>query len=153
MAPGNPLGAVVAFDGEVPRTFTAYAREAVSGGELVACSGATAVVGSDINSFAVTDLQVAKSASAYSVNGIALTTVGSNNATAVATRGDYLLKCGGSVFAGELVETIGDEVAVQTITSGAVPNGLYGNVLGAKAIGRAKTAGASGGFALVSLNL
>lgn len=152
MAPGNPLGAVVVFDGENPRTFTAVAREAISGGEFVFVSGATAVVGSDASSYAGTDLLVAQTAAANRFNGVALANAGSNSTVGVATRGAYLVKCGGSVFGGTLVETIGDEVAVQSLTSGAVPSALYVGVPGAKTIGRAMTDGASGGFALVDIN-
>ena len=54
----NPLGAQVIGDGGTPRTFTATAREVISGGFLVQVSGATNDVGSDVSSFANGDIQV-----------------------------------------------------------------------------------------------
>ncbi len=152
MAPGNPLGAEAIFDGGNPRTFTAKAREAVSGGDLLMVSGATAVVGSGASSYVAGDIEVALSDDQQRFNGIALATVSSGNFVAVATRGSYLLKCGGSCLPGQIVETIGDEVAVQSLSSGAVPGGLHTGIMAAKPIGRSQTAGASGGFALVDLS-
>ena len=151
MAPGNPLGAVPLYDSENPRTFTARALEAVSGGDLVMCSGANNVVSSGADTFATSDMVVALSDDNQRGNGLAIATVGSNSNVAIATRGDWILKAGGSVFPGTLVETIGDEVAVQTLSSGGVPTGLHTRITAAKAIGRSKTAAASGGFAVISL--
>lgn len=151
--PGNPNGAVVVFDGETPRTFTAIARAAISGGEFVFVSGATGVVGSGADTYVASNIKVALSASADRVNGMALQNAGSNSYLTILQRGAALVKCGGSVFGGMPVETIGDSVAVQSLSSGAVPGGLHTGVPGAKNIGRALTDGASGGFALVYLNL
>lgn len=150
--PGNPLGAVALLDGENPRIFTASAVEAISGGQFVYTSGATAVVSSGTSSFVASDIQVAGTADATKFNGIALHNAASGAYVSVASRGSFILKCGGSVFGGTLVETIGDSIAVQTLTSGAVPGGLYAGVPGAKTIGRALTDGASGGFAIISIN-
>lgn len=151
--PGNPNGAVVLLDGETPRTFTAKARAAISGGEFVFVSGATGVVGSGADSYASSDILVALSASADRVNGMALQNAGSNSYLTILQRGGVLAKCGGSVFGGMPIETIGDSVAIQSLSSGAVPSALHAGVPGAKNIGRAITDGASGGFAFVYLNL
>ena len=151
-SPGNGYGAVCVFDGENPRTFTARAREVISGGEFVMASGAEGAFGSGIDSYANGDVIVALSAATDKFNGIALSTVGSNYNVTVATRGAYILKCGGSVLAGTLVESLGDSVAVQSLTSGAVPTGLYTGIMSGKVIGRALTAGASGGYALIDLH-
>jgi hypothetical protein len=150
--PGNPYGAVAVLDGENPRTFTAYAVEAISGGQFVYVSGATGAVGSSTSSFLSSDIQVGVTADATKFNGIALANVASGGIVAVASRGSFILKCGGSVFGGTIVETIGDSIAVQTLTSGAVPSALYAGVPGAKNAGRALTDGASGGFAIISIN-
>ena len=150
--PGNPNGAVVIFDGETPRTFTAKARAAISGGEFVFVSGATGIVGSGADSYTSDDIQVALVASNERFNGVALQNAGSNAYLTILQRGALLLKCGGSVYGGTVVETIGDSVAVQTLSSGAVPSALQAGVPGAKSIGRALTDGASGGFALIYVN-
>lgn len=142
--PGNPNGAVVILDTGNPRIITAVAREAVSGGEFVFVSGATGVVGSGADSYSASDISVALVSAATRFNGIALNTVGSNNILSVATNGAYLLKCGGAVLGGQIVETLGDSVAVKALTSGS----NAGNI-----VGRAITDGASGGFALVQLGL
>lgn len=151
-APGNPYGAVAVLDGEVPRTFTAYAVESISGGQFVYVSGATGNVSSGASSFISSDIQVGVTADATKFNGIALANVASGAIVAVASRGSFILKCGGSVFGGTLCETIADSIAVQTLSSGAVPSALYTLVPGAKIMGRALTDGASGGFAVISIN-
>lgn len=150
--PGNPLGAICLLDGDNPRIFTAKAREAISGGEFVFVSGDTALLSSGADSYAVSDITVALSASNVRFNGIALANTGSAGTAAVATRGAYILLCGGSVFGGTLVETIGDSVAVQSLSSGAVPTGMYTGIMSGKIIGRAMTDGASGGFALIDIH-
>lgn len=159
-APGNPLGAVVVFDGETPRTFTALCRQATSGGEFVFGSGATGVVGSSADTYIASDINIALAVSdsvggVTRVNGMALANAGSNSYTSVLQRGGAIVKCGGSVFGGTIVELVSGTTvdSVQSLTSGAVPGGLYVGVPGAKNAGRAITDGASGGFALVYLNL
>jgi len=150
--PGNPVGAVVFYDGENPRTFTAKAKEVISGGEFVFVSGATGVIGSRVDSIVDGDIQVALSAAKDRFNGVALNNAGSNGYVTIATRGAYLLRCGGSVFGGMLVETIADSVAVQSLSSGPVPSAVHADVMAAKIIGRALSDGASGGFCLVDIH-
>ena len=150
--PGNPNGPVVFYDDEVPRSFTARAREVISGGEFVFVSGATGIISSGTSSIADGDIKVALVASNERFNGIALQNAASGADLAIATRGTYLLRCGGSVFGGMLVETIADSVAVQSLSSGAVPSGYHVGIMAAKIIGRAQCDGASGGFALIAIN-
>ena len=159
-APGNPLGAIVVYDGETPRTFTALARQATSGGEFVFVSGATGLVGSGASTFVASDINIALAVANASTwvercNGMVLANAGSNAYTAVIQRGAVLAKCGGSVFGGMPVELVSGTTvdSVQSVTSGAVPGGVYQGVVTTHPIGRALTDGASGGFALVYLNL
>jgi len=146
----NPLGAQVVLDGENPRTFTAKALETISGGFLVNTSGATSDVGSQVSSFTTGDVKVVGAQNAKLCNGIALNNAGSNELVTVATRGDYLMRCGGIVSGGAIVthNASGNISNLLSSTSGT-------GVLSDTAIGRAKTTSASGTslFALVSLNL
>jgi len=147
MAVGNELGVVCLFDGENPRTFTAVAMEAISGGQFVYVSGAdgTAQVGSQANSFADGDLVVAIKDKYELCNGIALGNAGSNTEVTVATRGNYLVKAGGAISGGMLVSC--DEDCVNAISSAAVGSEFIG------IIGRSLTNAGSEDYCLVSLNI
>lgn len=152
--PTNAYGAVVAFDGETPRTFTAKAYATVSGGEYVTCSGNGGLLGSHISSYAFGDIIVAPTADSERVNGIALNTATSGNEVTVATRGTYLVKAGGSILAGTAVEAIDGELT-QSLSSGTVPTGLHEGLMAQKNIGRALTSAASGttpGYAFITLS-
>jgi len=136
----NPLGTVVIFDSEVPRTFTATAIDTVSGGDLVSVhSGTDTLVSSGASSFASSDILVQPARDNTLFNGIALNNAGSNGVTTVATRGAYLVKAGEIVSGGALV---GHN------QSGGVVNWV-GNASGTSVIneticGRALTTSASG---------
>lgn len=147
----NPLGAVVIFDGENPRTFTGVALETVSGGQCVVVSGAFDAVGSQAASFASSDITVAKVVASDKVNGVALHNVTSGNEVTIATRGAYLIKTLGSVLQGTLVEAVSEE-GIQSITSGAVPSALYADIPGGKNFGRALTAAGSNQYALIDIH-
>jgi len=144
----NALGGVVIFDGGNPRTFTAKARETLSGGFLVAVSGATDDVGSQASSYADGDLQVFGTQNAKVFNGIALNNAGSNSLVTVATRGAYLMRCAGIVSGGAWVthNASGNVLNWVGSTSGT---SLIENAV----VGRAMTTSASGTnyYALVSL--
>lgn len=144
----NTLGAVVIRDGEVPRTFTAKAREVISGGFLVQVSGATGDVGSDSASYATGDLQVVGAQNSTLYNGIALNNADSGGTVTVAVKGAYLMNAGGIVSGGALVTHN---------ASGGVLN-WKGHVSGTSLIsesivGRAQTTSASGtsNYAMVDL--
>lgn len=135
----NPLGAVVIRDGEVPRTFTAKAREVISGGTLVHVSGATGDVGSDAASYSTSDITVVGTQNSKLYNGVALNTVASGATVTIATKGAYLMNAGGIVSGGAFVTHN---------ASGAVTNWV-GNVSGTALIndtiiGRAQSTSASG---------
>lgn len=142
---GNPAGAVVFYDGGAPRIVSGYARaQTISGGVLVFASGATGVVSSGLNSLATSDLLFAIDASGTQFNGIALQTTGSNQPISVATRGAFILVCNGSVDCGALVECNANN-AVRSCY-------LYTGSEAHTNIGRALTAGASGGYALIDIH-
>ena len=142
---GNPAGAVIYYDGGAPRIITGYARaQTVSGGVLVFASGATGVVSSGLNSLVSSDLLFAINASGTLFNGIALQTGGSNEPISVATRGAFVLVCNGSVDPGSLVECNANN-AVRSCY-------LYTGSEAHTDIGRALTAGASGGYALIDIH-
>jgi hypothetical protein len=153
MAPGNSQGAVCLFDGGNPRIFTAKARVALSGGDIVMTSGAYALVNGSASSYSAGDVTVCLNSASTRFFGIALANVESGATVPVATRGAYLLKCCGSCFASTKVQTLdgGDADSVESITSGQVPTGLYADIAYAKPIGRCILPGVSGGFALVDI--
>ncbi|RLG00034.1 MAG: hypothetical protein DRN49_03505 [Thaumarchaeota archaeon] len=144
---GNPAGYVPIFDGGNPRIIGGKVRnEIISGGVFVFASGATGVVSSGANSFTSSDLLFSRDASGGQFNGICVQTTTVSGNIAVATRGSFLLVCNGSVIPGTRVECDGNN-AVRSV-------GTYvGSAFdGQRAIGRALTAGASGGYALIDIN-
>ncbi len=143
----NPLGGQVIFDGEVPRTFTARAREVISGGDLVHTSGATGDVGSQVSSFVTSDLQVIGAQDTRLYNGIALNNAGSNELVTVATRGAYLVRAGEIVSGGALVQHNGSGGVANYLNTGSVALTTMGPTI----VGRSLTTSASGtaNFALV----
>jgi len=145
----NPLGAVVIFDGDTPRTFTANATETISGGFLVQVSGATGDVGSGVSSYADGDIKVIGAQDIKLFNGIALNNAGSNSLVTIATRGAYLMRAGEIVSGGALVGhnasgNVGNWVAAASGTA------LIQDTI----VGRAMTTSASGtnNYALVYIN-
>jgi hypothetical protein len=148
----NPLGAVCVFDGDSPRTFTGKARTTISGGNLVVVSGAANGIGSGADTFATSDIVVDLLANSDTCNGIALHNAASGANVTVATRGSYIVRCGGVVSGGNLV------IPVSGTTQCVA---LYGHVgspnyaLTGTPIGRAQIASASGTalYTLVSLNV
>lgn len=137
----NPAGFVPIFDGGNPRIIGGEAREAITAGHLVFSSGATGVVSSGANSFTTADIKFATGASGLQFNGIAVQAATSGNEVSVATRGSVLVRCYGTVTAAFPVKCEG----THAVADAAVDQG--GNI-----IGRAVTAGASGGYALIDIN-
>lgn len=146
----NPLGAQVVFDGGNPRTFTARAREVVSGGQFVTISG-IADVSSGISSYQDGDLTVFGAINSVLCNGIALNNAGSDELVTVATRGAYLIKAGQIVSGGAQVFHTGSGTVANILNTGSVPL----TTMGPTPIGRALTTSASGTilYSLVSLNI
>ena len=121
-----------------PRVITAKARTNVSGGVYVFASGGT--VSSGLNSFAWDDIQVAIDASGTAFTGIALQSTASGGAVPVALEGCFILQANGTVVAGQPV--------VCNAQNSVLPGATAGHV-----IGKALTDGASGGYALVHINV
>jgi len=138
----NTLGYVVLADGGTPRTFTGQARETISGGQFVTISGASGVVGSGASSFGNDDIRLVTGGSGINCVGIATQTVTSGNSVSVATRGNFLVRCYTDTAAGLPVDCEGSDAC----GPGALAEG------GGK-IGKALTAGGSGGYMLISLNI
>jgi len=150
---GNSLGAVGIFDGGNPRTIGGYARnEIISGGVLVFASGATGVVGSGANTFATSDLLFSIDASGGQFNGIALNTTAVSGTVTVATRGAYLLACNGSVIPGTKVVCDGNNAVSSWCGNGNTTGSPDIWAALGYDIGRAVTAGASGGYALIDIH-
>jgi len=148
---GNPIGFVQSNDFGNPKVLTGTAREVISGGQFVGVSGATGVVSSGLSSYASSDIAFYVADAAENVVGVALNTVASGADLGVAVDGVILAKCGGSVFAGYLLEKLAADDAVQNLGSQVIPASAEDSSIAGKTIGRAYTAGASGGFALVRI--
>lgn len=146
----NPLGAQVVFDGANPRTFTARAREIISGGQFVNISG-IADVSSGISSYADGDLTVVGAINIALCNGIALNNAGSDEVVTIATRGAYLCSAGEIVSGGARVIHNASGAVANFLNTGSVPT----TSLGHTPIGRALTTSASGTdlYSLIYLNL
>ena len=139
----NPVGAEVLTDGGTPRILTFYAKEVISGGQLVFASGAGAV-SSGNSSFTDTDLECATGASGGQFTGIALQNVASGGVVGVATRGVFFLKANGSVGASFGVQVDGNDSVANTGS-----RTIDGNEV---KIGRALTSASSGGYCLVDIH-
>lgn len=142
----NPYGAVVVGDGNNPRIFTATAREAISGGWLVAVSGAAGVVSSGADSYdPVSDVLVVPNEDEHLANGIALQNAGSNESVAVARQGDFIVESAGVTSGGMAVVPIG------------TPNAVVGTEIDSAGsimpIGRALTAAGSEEYFVLGLNI
>ena len=150
MTAGNPLGAVQLLDFGAPKVITAYAKEIISGGELVYNNTTTEdVVSSGASSYAATDIEVVNNASGNQFLGVALKDAISGAACPVAVDGVFLLKCSGSVYASQSVG-ITEVERIQSL--GSVATGGAEHSIEGRKIGRALVAGASGNFALVGIN-
>ena len=138
---GNPCGAVLIWDGTSPKTITAYAGSAISGGNLCWISGGTDVVSSGANSFVTSDLVATLGASGGMFTGIALHNAASGAPVTLATEGTFICESAGNVVAGFGIETIGVN-CVMPLQLGSV---FY-------KIGRALTSCGSEGYALVKIS-
>ena len=137
----NPAGYVPVLDFGAPRIISGRAREAISGGQLVFCSGAAAaaVVSSGANSFnPVTDILFATGASGTNYVGIAIQTVGSNSSLSVATAGVHIITAAGTIVGGRTVVANGGDAVAEGTAAGTV-------------IGRALCPAGSEGYVLVDL--
>jgi hypothetical protein len=149
----NPFGAVPIFDGESPCTFTARVIATVSGGQFVMISGTLGTVfGSGAAQYAVNDITVAPALLYDNVGGLALynQASGTNNYVTIARKGCFLVQSTDVVSGGNPV--VFSSGGVVNVDSAAV-SGTAAAGVRAHTIGRSLSAGDSGGYALVALNL
>lgn len=143
---GNPAGAIAMMDAGVPRIISGQVRnEIISGGVFVFGSGATGVVSSGANSMVNSDLLFTRDASGGQFNGIAIQTTAVSGAIAVATDGFFLLVANGTLIGGEKVKCDGNNAVL------SVGSKTMATYTQHEDIGRAVTAGASGGYALIQI--
>ena len=132
------------LDGGVPRTITGIARIAMSGGQFVFCSGATAKVNiSGAFSLVTADIEFATLGSASLFTGIAMHNAASGGIVTVHTAGALIVGAYGTVTAGGLVVCNGTD-GVSDRGTDAVSGGNY-------PIGRAITSAGSEGYCVVTL--
>lgn len=144
----NTLGYEVIADGEVPRTYTAVARDDLEAGDAIIGSGATAVVGSGASSYATSDIIVTTLVDSSGCNGVVTIGATSGNIVTVATRGTVLARAIGAVTAGrEVIAVSGAIQGFANYLGSGIPNGVPA--------GRAKTLAASGtdNYFVLDLNL
>lgn len=137
----NPAGFVPIFDFGNPKIVSGYAREVISGGQLVFVSGAADSVSSGANSFSTSDILFATGASGAQFNGVAIVTAGSNEVVSVLTQGAVIVRAGGDITSGYPVAANGADDVVSVAADGGDN----------KIIGRALTSATSGNFVLVDI--
>jgi len=142
----NPLGYQNVTDGGTPRIVTGYAKEVISGGQLLGASGAAGVVTSGTASFATSDIELFNTTGGANFVGVALHDAASGAPLSFATRGAFLLEVSGAnVEAGTLVGCNGDdEVIIGGSTAGFTP--------GTQIVGRAWTTGSEADFVVVDIH-
>ena len=140
----NPLGYQNITDGGTPRIITGYAKEVISGGQLVGASGAAGVVTSGTSSFATSDIEFFHTTGSGNFVGVALHDVASGAAMSVATRGSFLLEVSGAmVEAGTLVTCNATDEIIAGSNAGLSVTGH---------IGRAWTTGSEADFVVVDIH-
>lgn len=147
----NPLGAVQAHDFGNPSVIDGKAKQIISGGQLVGASGANAVVNSGLSSYVTNDVEFIVNDDPENFVGVCLQTTQSGQVCSVAMDGAFLSRAAGSVLAGRLVKTVASQDAFETLGSTVIPANANDAASAGNVAGRALTAGASGGFFLVSI--
>lgn len=144
---GNPAGLVLPFDGGQPTIIPGTVRnEIISGGVFVFASGATGIVSSGTNSFSTGSVLFTRDASGTQFNGICLQTSAVSGPISVVTRGVALVVANGTIVPGESVKCDGNNAVLPL---GSTADSLAKGP--SMVVGRAVTAGASGGYCLVEL--
>jgi len=144
----NPLGYQNITDGGTPRIITGYAKEVISGGQLLGASGAAGVVSSGLASYATTDIELFNTVGSGNFVGIALHDAASGAPLSFATRGTFLLEVSGAdeVLAGTKVGCNDDD---EIIFIGSHALG-YSSAI--NSIGRALTTGSDSDFVIVDIH-
>jgi len=134
----NPCGFVCPLDGSNPRIITGKAIEGILPGYIVSWSGAAAAIGSDLSSYANSDILVHATGSGLEVAGVAVGSAASGGYVGVATRGAVILAAGGTVTGGTQVVATNSHSVLTATTAGML-------------IGRAISDAASGSYALIHI--
>ena len=146
----NPLGYQNITDGGTPRIITGYAKEIISGGQLLGASGAAGVVTSGAASFASSDIElyhlvdITDGAGADTFVGVALHDAASGGVLSYATRGAFLLQVSGAVVeSGKKIQAMGESLIGDLAIS---ESGAHGS------IGRAWTCGSEDDFIVADIH-
>jgi len=137
----NPVGLVQIFDYGAPKTITAKAGMAISGGYLIRVSGTANAVSSGADSFASSDLVAVAAASGTAFTGVALNNVasGTNNYVTIGLKGAYIIRAYDTVTVAQPVDCEGTHAVSAGVADGTI-------------IGRALTSATSGNYALIDIN-
>lgn len=149
---GDPAigGAVeIIYDSEVPRSFTGYAKQVISGGQFVTgYAGATKnIIGSTTAAWSTGSVVIGLITDSDYAVGIAMANTASGAPIAVATRGQFIATAGGAISGGVGVYAVSGTIQyVAPIPITAMYSGTQ--------VGRAITNADSGTnhFALVHFN-
>ena len=143
----NPVGYVALSDGSIPQAFTAKAGAALSGGQFVWVSGASASVSSGANSFAVTDLvAVQASGTWYPVGVVKQNAASGANVTIVTNNATLISTAAGTIVTGDSVYVASND-ALTAVAAGSITD-----VILKQKVGKALTAAGSEGYCLFRLN-
>ena len=110
--------------------------------------------GADVDLCAALDITAKATQTWLSITGTAadaLVATASGAIVSVATDGVVLASCAGSVFAGRLVKAVASSDAIENLGSQVIPASAEDSSIAGNIAGRAYTAGASGGFAVVHI--
>ena len=143
----NPLGYQNITDGGTPRIITGYAKEVISGGQLLGASGAAGVVSSGASSFATTDIELFHTTGSGNFVGIALHNAASGAPVSVATRGSFLASASGTIVLGRTL--VGCNNDDDVIPTGSNELG-YSSAM--NQIGRVWTTGSDGDFVVLDIH-
>jgi len=136
----NPLGYQNVTDGGTPRIITGYAKEVISGGQLLGASGAAGVVSSGTASFESSDIGLIHCPGGANFVGVALHDAASGAPLSFATRGSFLLEVSGAVvLAGTKV---GCNALDEIVTNGS----------GTQLIGRVWTTGSEADYVVTDIH-
>lgn len=133
--------------GGVKDSFTAYANETISGGQIVSSQSSDDTVGSNIDSFAGDEIKVIVCNSNLTWVGVAEQTVGSGYALSVLTKGRMIFQAGSQTATpGYPVcpEGYGDRVG--DLTLGSLASTVY-------PMGRALTGATKDGYFVCQMNI
>ena len=100
--PGSGGITEIVYDGEVPRSFTGYAKIDISGGQFVTgYAGATEnIIGSVMGQFSTGSIVIGLLVDSDHIVGVAMHNVDSGLPLGVATRGQFIATCGDAISGG-----------------------------------------------------